>query len=89
MEFRMRHLLITLAITMAAAVSSQDVPGQDAAAKPLLVEWQTMAGHKALVRCLAFAPDGTLASGGQDRLLKLWARNGDPIRTVDLWPVGG
>ncbi len=80
----MRRLFFTLAIAVSAVL-----PAQDAPTEPLLEKWKTMKGHKALVRCLAFAPDGTLASGGQDRLIKLWAQNGDPVRTIDLWPVGG
>ena len=80
---------ITITIAMAAALPAQAVPSREVQAEPILTAWKTMGGHMRLVRCLAFAPDGTLASGGKDRLIKLWDRNGKPVRTIDLRPGGG
>ncbi len=55
----------------------------------VLETWRTLSGHKALVRCLAFASDGRLASGGQDRLINVWSAEGNLLHSIDLRPGGG
>ncbi|MEL6853792.1 MAG: AAA-like domain-containing protein [Cyanobacteria bacterium J06607_13] len=44
---------------------------------------QTLSGHKARVRTVAFFPyDSWLASGGDDRHIKLWTLDGQLVRTL-------
>ncbi|MEM1242149.1 MAG: AAA-like domain-containing protein [Cyanobacteria bacterium P01_H01_bin.26] len=48
---------------------------------PLL---NTMEGHTATVRSVAFSPGGeTLASASDDQSVKLWDRNGSPLTTLE------
>ncbi len=88
----MRHTISAVAsvplLTLALIASPQDRDAQSDGQAPLLTPAHTMSGHSRLVRCLAFAPNGVLASGGQDRLLCLWSQEGRRIRRIDLQPVG-
>jgi hypothetical protein len=40
-------------------------------------------GHRGTVRALAFAPNGTLASGGDDTLVKVWNPAGQELFTIE------
>ncbi len=33
---------------------------------------QVLTGHKTWVRCVAWSPDGTIASGGNDSTIRFW-----------------
>lgn len=56
---------------------------------PILTEGCTLREHTRLVRCLDVAPDGSVATGGQDRLLCMWSERGELVHRVDLRPGGG
>ena len=57
--------------------------------KEYLTLSRTLTEHTWLVRCLAYAPNGLLASGGKDRLICIWSPKGKLVRRVDLRPGGG
>ncbi len=78
-----------LGFAMALCVSPASVQGQKDVGVDVISEWKTLSGHERLVRCLAFAPDGTLVSGGQDRLVISWSAEGKLLHKVDLAPGGG
>ena len=73
---------------LALAITAVPAP-QTAAPDSLLSEWKTLSEHKARVRCLAFAPDGRLVSGGMDRLVCQWSAQGELVERIDLRPGGG
>jgi WD40 repeat protein len=50
----------------------------------VLRPWRTLRGHSRLVRCLAYAPDGRLASGGQDRRICLWDSGGKALHHFEI-----
>lgn len=70
--------LAAIALAYLTPLVAQRLVAQEPATKaePLLTASKTMAGHTRLVRCLAYAHDGRLASGGQDRRINLWSRDG-------------
>ena len=78
-------MLTTLLPLVIAALPAS----QPAASDSLLSEWKTLSEHKARVRCLAFAPDGRLVSGGMDRLVCQWSAQGELVERIDLRPGGG
>ena len=57
--------------------------------KEYLTPLRTLTAHTWLVRCLAYAPNGLLASGGKDRRICIWSTKGKLVRRVDLRPSGG
>lgn len=79
--------LAMLQSPISAFPQGQDAKTDDGTA--ILTPTHLLSGHSRLVRCLAFAPNGVLASGGQDRLICLWSKEGKRIRCVDLRPDGG
>jgi WD40 repeat protein len=46
----------------------------------------TLRGHQAPVTCVAFGPDGRLASGGEDGMVRVWNAGGNEVRA--LHPAG-
>jgi WD40 repeat protein len=58
---------------------------------PMRPEFQVQIGHLGAVRATAFSPDGSLlATGGFDRMIKLWdAKSGQLLRTLGPHKGGG
>ena len=81
--------LVIATVLAAQLAPAQQVTTQPATQRSLLTPGRTLSGHSRLVRCLAFSPRGMLASGGQDRLIRLWSPNGDHVQRIDLRPGGG
>ncbi len=79
--FRPRYLLPLFFFIIAPSLPAQQADQNAARVRPQLV---LQIGHRSLIHCLAYAPDGKLlASGSDDETIKLWsAHNGLLLHTL-------
>jgi WD40 repeat protein len=56
-----------------------DLKNPDPAAPPLVLRGHEVWGHEVWISALAFAPDGRLVTGSEDKTARVWSLNPDQL----------